>query len=102
MCDLRRLAAGMVGIGFGGTTLSAEALALLDRGVRNVILFARNIHSPQQLALLTYETKYAASQPLMISVDQEGGRVLRMREPFTAVPSMRQVGQAGDERLAYQ
>lgn len=92
----------MIGIGFVGATLADEARALIARGVRNVILFTRNIESPQQLAQLTYDTKSAAGQSkLMMSVDQEGGRVLRMREPFTLVPSMRQVGQAGDANLAY-
>lgn len=91
----------MVGIGFVGTALPADARELIRRGVRNCILFARNVETPQQLARLTYETKAAAgTQKLMMSVDQEGGRVLRMREPFTLIPSMRQVGQAGDDKLA--
>src|SRR6476661_2236031 len=102
MRDLHRLAARMVGIGFVGTSLPAEARDLIRRGVRNCILFARNIESPEQLAGLTFTTKHAAgADPLMMSVDQEGGRVLRVREPFTLIPSMRQVGQAGDETLAY-
>jgi beta-N-acetylhexosaminidase len=98
---IEQLAARMVGIGFIGPSPTREARALIGRGVRNVILFARNVESPAQLAQLTYEVKTAADSPLMMSVDQEGGRVLRMREPFTAVPSMRQVGRAGDEKLAY-
>ena len=92
----------MVGIGFVGPSLTKEARALIDRGVRNVILFSRNVESPEQLAKLTFECKVAAESPLMMSVDQEGGRVLRMREPFTLVPSMRQVGRVGDEKLAYE
>ncbi|MEA2710363.1 MAG: beta-N-acetylhexosaminidase [Phycisphaerales bacterium] len=92
----------MVGIGFAGTSLPADARDLIHRGVRNVILFARNIETPQQLSGLTFDTKAAAgAEPLMTCVDQEGGRVLRMREPFTLIPSMRQVGQAGDETLAH-
>ena len=103
MGDLHRLAARLVGIGFTGTALSAEARDLIRRGVRNVILFARNIDNPRQLAGLTYDIKtVAGAEPLMMAVDQEGGRVLRMREPFTAIPSMRQVGQAGDETLGYE
>ncbi len=97
-----QLAAKMVGIGFVGPSLTKEARALIDRGVRNVILFSRNVESPEQLAKLTFDCKAAATSPLMMSVDQEGGRVLRMREPFTLVPSMRQVGRVGDEKLAYE
>jgi beta-N-acetylhexosaminidase len=103
MRDLQQMAARVVGIGFTGTALSAEARDLIRRGVRNCILFARNIESPQQLADLTYTVKAAAGRdPLMMSVDQEGGRVLRMREPFTLIPAMRQVGQAGREDLAFE
>lgn len=91
----------MVGIGFGGTSPSADARDLLRRGVRNVIFFARNVESPQQFFELTATVKSAVAGPLMTSVDQEGGRVLRLREPFTLVPSMRQVGQAADDNLAY-
>jgi beta-N-acetylhexosaminidase len=99
---IEQLAARMVGIGFIGPSPTNEARALIARGVRNVILFARNVESPAQLAGLTYDLKTTADSPLMMSVDQEGGRVLRMREPFTTVPSMRQVGRAGDEKLAYE
>ena len=103
MRDLQQMAARVVGIGFTGTALSGEARDLIRRGVRNCILFARNIESPQQLADLTYTVKAAAGRdPLMMSVDQEGGRVLRMREPFTLIPAMRQVGQAGREDLAFE
>ena len=103
MGDLDRLAARLVGIGFVGTSLPAEARDLVRRGVRNCILFARNIESPQQLAGLTYDIKAVAGpDPLMMSVDQEGGRVLRMRAPFTLIPAMRQVGQAGREDLALE
>lgn len=102
MTDVKQLAAQMVGIGFIGPTLTPEARALIERGVRNVILFSRNVESPQLLAALTFETKSASAGPLMMSVDQEGGRVLRMREPFTLVPSMRQIGQVADDQLAFQ
>lgn len=103
MSDVEKLAARMVGIGFGGTAPTAEARALFNRGVANCIVFARNFESPQQFFELTREVKSSgAGGAIMMSVDQEGGRVLRMREPFTLVPSMRQVGQAGDEKLAYE
>jgi beta-N-acetylhexosaminidase len=103
MRDLHRLAARMVGIGFVGTSLPTEARDLIRLGVRNCILFARNIETPQQLAGLTCDIKAVPGvDPLMMSVDQEGGRVLRMREPFTLIPAMRQVGQAGREDLALE
>jgi beta-N-acetylhexosaminidase len=101
MNALEQMCARMVGIGFDGPDLTSDARALIAKGVRNVIFFTRNVQSPTQFAALTSSVKSAAGdQPLMTCVDQEGGRVLRLQEPFTSIPSMRQVGRAGDEQLA--
>ena len=90
----------MVCVGFEGTTLPSSLRHLLDRGVSSVILFSRNFQSPEQLCNLCVEIKEAVDRPIMICVDQEGGRVQRFHKPFTIVPPMREIGSMGSERLA--
>jgi beta-N-acetylhexosaminidase len=103
MRDLERLAARMVGIGFDGTSIPGEVDALIRRGVRFVIFFSRNVESAEQFAQLAADVKErTAGEPLLTSIDQEGGRVRRLRESFTTVPPMRAVGQADDEKLTYE
>ncbi len=51
-----------------------------------VILFARNFHDSAQLAALTAAIRKAAKRPILIGVDQEGGRVQRFRDEFTIIP----------------
>jgi beta-N-acetylhexosaminidase len=46
-----------------------------------VILFARNIEDPRQLGLLVDALRRALSAPAVLMVDQEGGRVARLRPP---------------------
>ncbi|HEX9187327.1 MAG TPA: beta-N-acetylhexosaminidase [Vicinamibacteria bacterium] len=94
--------AGLFCVGFHGTSPSAEVLELVRRGAYGVILFGRNLQSAEQVAELSAALKRAAGRPLLVSVDQEGGRVARLRAPqgFTEVPPMRAVGAAGDEALA--
>ena len=96
--------AGLLCVGFPGTTPSPEVLALVRRGVYGVILFARNVESAEQVAELVAELKRAAGRPLLVSVDQEGGRVARLRERhgFTELPPMRAIGDRGDEAVAFQ
>ncbi|HYE17204.1 MAG TPA: beta-N-acetylhexosaminidase [Tepidisphaeraceae bacterium] len=89
-------------VGFDGHTVSPGVRALIDLGVAGVILFGRNVESPRQVAELCGEIKRLAGRPILICIDQEGGRVRRLREGFTAVPSMRAVGATGDERLAHE
>lgn len=53
-----------------------------------VILFARNYHDPKQLCHLTEQIKQSAKHPIIIAVDQEGGRVQRFQDGFTPIPAM--------------
>ena len=94
--------AGLFCVGFQGTSPSPEVLELVRRGVYGVVLFARNVESAVQVAELTAALKRAAGRPLVVSVDQEGGRVarLRARHGFTELPPMRALGALGDEDLA--
>jgi len=77
--------------GIPGATLDAETDALIqDYGLGGVILFSRNIEDPLQLAALCNDLQNSAMKyhgiPLFLAVDQEGGRVARLREPFTSFP----------------
>ena len=77
-------------------------------GIGGVILFARNVQSPQQVAAITRELQTAALNSghpgLFLAIDQEGGRVMRLRarHGFTELPPMRALGARGDEGLARQ
>jgi beta-N-acetylhexosaminidase len=71
----------------------------IDRSeVGGVMLFRPNIENPAQVASLVASLRWAgpADAPLVISVDQEGGRVQRLRSPLTVWPDMASVAAAGD------
>lgn len=68
-----------------------ERLQLQNPQVGGVILFSRNIQSRDQVCDLVTEIR-ACSKNLLVAVDQEGGRVQRLREGFTAIPSMQAIG----------
>ncbi|MBI5496057.1 MAG: beta-N-acetylhexosaminidase [Deltaproteobacteria bacterium] len=100
-------------IGFEGTVLPPEAERLLTEGrVGGAILFVRNIEGIDQVCALNASIARAARDdeehaPPLLSVDQEGGRVQRLRAFATDVPSMREVGnacsaQGGEPDLAYR
>ncbi len=64
-----------------------------------VILFARNVEAPLQVAELAYDVKRLSAVPPWVSVDQEGGRVQRLRAPFTEWPPAASLGRRGDADL---
>ena len=98
-----RRAIGQLLIGsFPSTTIPAELRSLArEFGLGGVILFARNIEEPGQVAELARDLQSLGGElPLWVSVDQEGGRVARLRAPFTEWPPMATLGRSGNEGLA--
>jgi beta-N-acetylhexosaminidase len=100
--SLRRQIGRLLVAGFDGLQLPSELRSLArDFGLGGVILFARNVGEPGQVAELSYEAaKLVPDMPVWVSIDQEGGRVARLRAPFTEWPPMATLGRSGDLRLA--
>lgn len=82
-----------------GRTLPVEMRSLArEFDLGGVILFSRNIEAPEQVAELAAECEtLGRTSPGWVSVDQEGGRVARLKEPFTKWPPMATLGRAGRE-----
>lgn len=79
----------MLLIDLADKTLTIEEQELLSYPfVSGVILFSRNFYDKAQLQDLIQEIRCKVKKPLLITVDQEGGRVQRFREGFTTLPAM--------------
>src|ERR1044071_9953850 len=96
-------------VGFDDTQADSRLLEMVSRyHVGGVILFARNVHSPQQVAELTHKLQQTAIESgdpgLFIAIDQEGGRVARLTEEtgFTEFPSAMAIGATSDHENAYR
>ena len=83
----------MLVIGVAGTELTAQERDWLQHDAcAGVILFSRNFASKAQVADLSQAIREAAPRPQLICVDQEGGRVQRFREGYSALPSLEGFG----------
>src|SRR4051812_11932163 len=104
MRDLRRHIGQLAIVGFNGHSVPADVRTLAQEfDLGGVIFFARNVEAPEQVADLSRQSQaLAAEMPLWVSVDQEGGRVARLKRPFTEWPPMITLGRAGsgNEALA--
>ncbi|MHC4926499.1 MAG: glycoside hydrolase family 3 protein [Planctomycetota bacterium] len=114
--DLDEMIGQMLMVGFRGTRIDASdsiAVDIRDRSLGGVVLFdydvrlkkaGRNITSPEQLQKLTTQLQSVSDTPLLIAVDQEGGRVARLKEKygFPASLSHSALGQHADTVTTYQ
>ena len=102
MSPLRRQIGQLLIAGFDGAAVPIELKSLArEFGLGGVILFARNIVEPEQVAELAYDAaRLVPDLPAWVSVDQEGGRVARLKAPFTEWPPMATLGRSGDIALA--
>lgn len=99
---LHELIGRLLFVGIPGPSLDAATRRTLeDLHVGGVILFRRNVGSPAQISALTAELHALPSRPL-VAIDHEGGRVLRLSEPFTRFPPAALVGRTHDTNLAYR
>jgi len=87
-------------LGFDGTEMTARVSSLLTRlQPAGVILFARNIQSPEQTWRLLRDCQKCVATPLFTCVDLEGGAVDRFRDVLGATPSAADVFVTGHRRL---
>lgn len=95
-------------IGLKGETLTEEEKQrIIDYNIGGVVLFSRNCKSPEQIHALISEIQalrfsMADKVPLFVSVDMEGGRVARLKSPFTQWPPLQKIAQYGSTSLAFR
>lgn len=93
----------MVMIGIQGTKVDDDSLYMLNQyHMGGVILFDRNMESPEQVKQLTSDLQAQSNEkvPLFIGIDEEGGDVVRMAEKLTPPPSQKEIGAIGDTEQA--
>ena len=88
---------GVLMIDIDSTALTAEDVSLIKQAqVGGVILFARNVADAAQVRALCDDIRQHNAD-LLIGVDQEGGRVARLRQGFTPLPAMGRLGELFDQ-----
>ena len=87
--------------GFRGHTIPVELRSLArEFDLGGVVLFARNVAEPAQVAELAKETaELSRSTPVWVAIDQEGGGVQRVKAPLTVWPPAAALGYADDIEL---
>lgn len=94
----------MVMMGIHGEDVTDDSLFMLHQyHIGGVILFDRNMYSKEQVANLNAHLQEQAYEklPLLIAVDEEGGRVARMKEALPPPPAQSYIGSLGEPKEAY-
>jgi beta-N-acetylhexosaminidase len=97
----------MVIVGVDGTAVSEQTRDLIERyHVGGVILYKNNILNKAQTTDLLNELKQINTKqnklPLWLSVDQEGGRVSRMPDEYSKLPTNRVIGKINNAEFSYK
>ena len=99
----RRIGQLLIG-SFAGSDVPVEMRSLArEFDLGGITFFGRlgNIETPEQVAGLTFDVRgLGREMPAWVGIDQEGGRVARLRAPFTEWPPMLVLGRSEDEALA--
>lgn len=94
-------------IGLSGPSLTHhEKKFIIENNICGVTLFARNLIDPEQIHALCAELqslrfKMRDRAPLFIGIDMEGGRVLRLKSPFTPWPAIKTLGRLDNPLVSF-
>lgn len=101
MTELESLARGVLLVGFDGTTLATELAEFFSaEQFAGYVLFARNVDDVAGVRTLTDRLRALHRLAPILAVDQEGGRVMRVRRGVEPIPSMMSLGAADSAALA--
>ena len=95
-------------VGFQSNEVDSHIQTMIQEyKVGGVILFDRNMETPEQVAALNNQLQNLAMEnehqiPLFISVDQEGGQIVRMKDQVSPIPSQQTLGQQNDPNEVYR
>lgn len=95
-------------IGIEGKKLTQKEIDfIIEYNIGGVILFARNLEEPKQIHALVSEIqnlrfKMPDKAPLFVSVDMEGGRVHRLKDPFTQWPALNNLGKIDSTNATFE
>ena len=96
MTALARLAGNLLCVGFPGDAPESAPLAeLRELAPGGIILFSRNVSTPEHTRDLVAAIR-GAVRGVVVAVDQEGGRVARLRRGMLALPSAMAVAACGE------
>jgi beta-N-acetylhexosaminidase len=94
-------------IGVSGHTLTTdEKKFIVENNISGIVLFSRNLSEPKQIRDLCAEIQSLRHQmadraPLFIGIDMEGGRVHRLKKPFTQWPALKNIGDLDAPTVAF-
>ncbi|MEK0312859.1 beta-N-acetylhexosaminidase [Cohnella sp. 56] len=99
--DLKNKIGQLFMCGFGGHEPTEGIGRLIEEyGLGGIIYFRRNLRDAAQVARMTEALQARAAAPLLVSIDQEGGMVVRLEEGVTVMPGAMAIGAADDAQLA--
>lgn len=79
--------------------LTQEEVEILEHPlVSGLILFSRNFYDKAQVQALIKDIRHRVKKPLLITINQEGGRVQRFRDGFTKLPAMQSFSQLANNQ----
>ena len=97
----------LIFIGISGHSLTAEEKKfIVENNISGITLFGRNVAEPKQVHDLCSEIQSLRHQtkdkiPFFIAIDMEGGRVHRLKSPFTQWPAVANLGRVNNPTLSF-